>query len=97
MAVVEATAGPGAIAFGVPFVVDSTAPRARILPGKGLKVSVSEPSVLTFLIDGQALRREAKRAGAIRIPWAGPATRVRVVAWDAAGNSSGAVVRVRRG
>jgi hypothetical protein len=96
-AVVEATAGPGAIAFGVPFVVDATAPRVRILPGKGLRVSVSEPSVLTFVIDGQALRREVKRAGVIRIPWAGPAARVRVVAWDAAGNSSGPVVRVRRG
>ena len=41
--------------------------------------------------------REVKRAGVIRIPWAGPAARVRVVAWDAAGNSSGPVVRVRRG
>ena len=96
-AVVEATAGPGAIAFGVPFVVDSTAPRLRILPEAGLKVSVSEPSVLTFVIDGQALRREVKRVGVVRIPWAGPAARVRVVAWDAAGNSSGPVVRVRRG
>jgi hypothetical protein len=53
--------------------------------------------VLTFVIDGQALRREVKRAGVVRIPWAGPAARVRVVAWDAAGNSSGPVVRVRRG
>ncbi|HKX47263.1 MAG TPA: N-acetylmuramoyl-L-alanine amidase [Gaiellaceae bacterium] len=96
-AVVEATAGPGAIAFGVPFVVDSTPPRVRILPGKGLRVRVSEPSVLTFVIDGQGLRREVKRGGVIRIPWAGPAARVRVVAWDAAGNSSGPVVRVRRG
>ncbi len=96
-AVVEATAGPGAIAFGVPFVADSTPPRVRILPEAGLKVRVSEPSVLTFVIDGQRLRREVRRAGVIRIPWAGPAARVRVVAWDAAGNSSGPVVRVRRG
>ena len=41
--------------------------------------------MLTFVIDGQALRREVKRAGVVRIPWAGPAARVRVVAWDAAG------------
>ena len=60
-------------------------------------MSVSEPSVLTFVIDGKALRREVRRAGVVRIPWGGPATRVRVVAWDAAGNSSGPVVRVRRG
>ena len=96
-AVVEATAGPGTIAFAVPFVVDSTPPRVRVLPGKGLTVQVSEPAVLTFVIDGQALRREVTRAGVIRIPWAGPAARVRVVAWDAAGNSSGPAVRVRRG
>ena len=96
-AVVEATAGPGAISFGVPFAVDSTAPRVRILAGAGLRVNVNEPSVLTLVIDGQALRREVKRAGVIRIPWAGPAVRVRVVAWDAAGNSSGPAVRVRRG
>ena len=95
-AVVEATAGPGAIAFGVPFGADSTVPRVRILAGAPLRVSVSEPSVLTFVIDGQALRREVKRAGVIRIPWSGPATRVRVVAWDAAGNSSGPVLRITR-
>jgi flagellar hook assembly protein FlgD len=95
-AVVEATGGVGAISYGVSFLSDTTAPRIRILPGTGLKVDVSEPAVLTFVIDGQALRREVKRSGAVRIPWAGPATRVRVVAWDAAGNASGPVVRIRR-
>jgi N-acetylmuramoyl-L-alanine amidase len=95
-AVVEASGTLGAISFGVPFLADSTAPRVRILPDKGLKVSVSEPSVLTFVIDGRALRHEVKRPGIVRIPGAGPATRVRVVAWDAAGNSSGPAVRIRR-
>ena len=95
-AVVEASSEVGAISFGVPFVADSTPPRIRILPGAGLKISVSEPSVLTLVIDGQAVRREVKRAGVVRIPWAGPAARVRVVAWDAAGNSSGPAVRIRR-
>ena len=96
-AVVEASrwkSGRSRSAF--PFLADSTAPRVRILPGEGLKVDVSEPSVLTFVIDGQALRREVKRSGVVRIPWAGPATRVRVVAWDAAGNASGPAVRIRR-
>jgi hypothetical protein len=37
-----------------------------------------------------------KRSGVVRIPWAGPASRVRVVAWDAAGNASVPVVRIRR-
>jgi hypothetical protein len=96
-AVVEATTAGGAVSFGVPFVSDTTAPRVRILPGKRLTVDVSEPAVLTFVIDGRSLRREVTRAGPVRIPWSGPARRVRVVAWDAAGNSSGPVLRVRRG
>jgi hypothetical protein len=95
-AVVEATGGVGAISYGVPFLSDSTAPRVRILPGTGLRVDVSEPAMLTLVIDGQALRREVKRSGVVRIPWAGPASRVRVVAWDAAGNASVPVVRIRR-
>jgi hypothetical protein len=95
-AVVEAAGATGAISYGVPFVSDTVAPRVRILPGKGLRVQVSEPSVLTFVIDGRALRREVKKAGTVRIPWTGPAAKVRVVAWDVAGNASGPVVRVPR-
>ena len=87
---------PDPISFGVPFASDTVTPRVRILPSKGLRVEVSEPVMLTFVIDGQALRREVKKAGIVRIPWAGPAARVRVVAWDAAGNASGPVVRLRR-
>ena len=68
-----------------------------IVPGKKLTVDVSEPAVLTFVIDGRSLRREVMKAGQVRIPWNGPATRVRVVAWDAAGNASVPTVRVRQG
>ena len=50
----------GDVSYGVPFVSDTVAPRVRILPGKGLKVEVSEPSMLTFVIDGQALRARSK-------------------------------------
>jgi N-acetylmuramoyl-L-alanine amidase-like protein len=96
-AVVEATGATGAISYGVPFASDTVAPRVRILPGKGLRVQVSEPSLLTFVIDGRALRREVTKAGTVRIPWSGSAAKVRVVAWDAAGNVSGPVVRVRGG
>jgi hypothetical protein len=52
--------------------------------------------MLTLVIDGQSLKREVKRAGVVRVPWSGPATRVRVVAWDAAGNTSGPTVRIQR-
>lgn len=96
-AVVEAATATGTISFGVPFVSDATAPRVRILPGRGLRVEVSEPSVLTLRIDGEAIKREVREAGIVRIPWPGPATRVRVVAWDAAGNASVPVRRLSRG
>src|SRR4249919_320016 len=95
-AVVEAEDGAGAISYGVPFVSDTVAPRVRILPGKGLRVEVSEPSLLTFVIDGRSLRRQVARAGVVRIPWSGVPASVRVVGWDAAGNASGPVVRLRR-
>ena len=94
-AVVEAIGAAGAIAYGVPFLADSTAPRVRILPGSPLRMDVSEPAVLTLVIDGRSLKREVKREGVVRIPWT-VAMRVRVVAWDAAGNSSSPIVRIRR-
>jgi hypothetical protein len=96
-AVVEVASATGVISYGVPLVLDTVAPRVRILPGRGLRVQVSEPSLLTFVIDGRALRRQVTKAGAVRIPWSGPAAKVRVVAWDAAGNVSGPVLRIRSG
>jgi hypothetical protein len=93
---VETTDPVGTVSFAVPFASDTVAPRVRILPGKPLRVSVSEPATLTVRIDGVPLRREVKKAGAVRIPWSGPASRVRVVAWDPAGNASGPAVRMTR-
>jgi hypothetical protein len=95
-AIVDVDDGVGAISYGVPFVSDTVAPRVRILPGPKLRVEVSEPAVLTLRIDGRVLRREVERAGVVRIPWKGVARRVRVVAWDAAGNASRPVVRISR-
>jgi hypothetical protein len=94
--VVEASDAVGTISFGVPFASDTVSPRVRILSVRPLRVEVSEPAVLTLLVDGVPVRREVKRAGIVRIPSASPVARVRVVAWDAAGNSSGPVVRVTR-
>ena len=93
---VEATSEVGTISFGVPFASDTAAPRVRILPGRGVRVEVSEPSTLTLVIDGRALKREVAKPGTVRIPWSGPARRVRVVAWDGAGNVSTPAVRLLR-
>ena len=95
-AVVDVTDAVGTVSLAMPFVSDTTAPVVRILPGSPLQIAVSEPAVLTMLIDGRALRREVEKAGTVRIPWSGPAKRVRVVAWDAAGNKSSPVLRVAK-
>jgi flagellar hook assembly protein FlgD len=96
-AVVEASdAVIGSISVGIPFTSDTTPPSVRILPGRALRVQVSEPGVLTLRIDGAIRQREVKRAGIVRIHWDGAARRVRVVAQDAAGNVSLPAVRVRR-
>ena len=87
----------GVISYGVPFVSDTVAPRVRILPGKAA-ARRGERARAAHVRDrrpGAATR--GREGGDVRIPWAGPAAKVRVVAWDAAGNASGPVVRVRRG
>jgi hypothetical protein len=86
----------GAVSVTVPFVADSTAPRARFLPTRGIRLEVSEPGRLFLRIDGARVEREVRRAGIVRVPWDGGAKRVRVVAEDAAGNRSAPVLRARR-
>jgi N-acetylmuramoyl-L-alanine amidase-like protein len=93
-AIVEVTDGIGTVSFGVPFATDTVAPRARILPGRRLRIAVSEPALLRIWINGEPLRRDVKRAGTVLIRWSEPVRRARVVAWDAAGNAS--LVAVRR-
>ena len=87
-AVVEATDAVGTAAFAIPFVSDTVAPRIRILPGRRLRVEVSEAAVLRVYVNGQPLRREVKAAGTVLIRWPEPVVRARVVARDAAGNVS---------
>jgi N-acetylmuramoyl-L-alanine amidase len=95
--VLEATdPAVGAVSASVPFTADSTVPRVRFLPARGIRLEVSEPGRLLLRIDGARLEREVKKAGVVRVPWNGAAKRVRVVAEDAAGNRSKAAVRVRR-
>ncbi|MGH3133357.1 MAG: hypothetical protein ACRDNY_06385, partial [Gaiellaceae bacterium] len=95
-AVIEARDAIGTISVAVPFASDTTPPRVRILRGRPLRIQLSEPAALTLRIDGAIRRREARNAGIVRIPWRGRAARVRVVAVDAAGNSSAPIVRVTR-
>jgi hypothetical protein len=95
-AIVEVDDGVGTISYRVSFGSDTTPPRIRVLPGPAVRLEVSEPVALALRIDGRPLRHDVKRAGAVRIPWSGSARRVRIVGWDAAGNTSGPVVRIAR-
>jgi hypothetical protein len=92
-AVVEATDPVGLSSFRLPFASDTRAPVVRVLKGRPLRVWLSEPATLTMRVDGVSLRQEARRAGEIRVAWRGPASTVRVVAWDAAGNVSRPALR----
>jgi len=95
-AVVEATdALVGAVSTAVPFASDTTAPRVRFLPSRGVRLEVSEPGRLFLRIDGARVEREVKKAGVVRVAWDGDARRVRVVAEDAAGNRSKPLLRAR--
>ena len=90
---VDATDAVGTSSLDLPFASDTHAPTVQILPGKPLRVRVSEPALLTLRVNGHALSVRVAAAGVVRVPWTGPAGRIRVVAWDAAGNVSRPVLR----
>jgi hypothetical protein len=89
-AAVEATDPLGTSSLSLPFVSDTRAPVVRFLPGSRLRVWVSEPATLVLRIAGRSSRLVASAPGSVAIP-AARGARVRVVAWDAAGNASAAI------
>ena len=92
-AVVEATDAVATSSASLTFASDTRAPAVRILKGRPLRVWVSKPATLTLRVDGASLKQFAAGAGVVRIRWSGPASHVRVVAWDDAGNVSRPVSR----
>jgi hypothetical protein len=90
---VDATDAITTSALSVPFTSDTRPPLVRVLRGAPLRVFVTEPALLRLRVNGTSLSVRATRAGVVRVPWEGPAARVRVVAWDAAGNVSRPVIR----
>jgi hypothetical protein len=89
---VEVTDGNGTVAYAVPFSSDTTPPRPRLLSGRSLRIAVDEPALLKVWVNGTQVKREARRAGIVLVRWNERVRRVRVVAWDTAGNVSNAVV-----
>jgi flagellar hook assembly protein FlgD len=87
-AVVEATDAVTTSVASLPFASDTRVPVVRILRGRPLRVWVSKPATLTLRVDGTPLTQIAPAPGVVRVHWQGPASHVRVVAWDSAGNVS---------
>jgi len=95
-AVVEARDAVGATTFAATFVADTTAPRVQVLPARRLLVRVSEPATLRLRLDGATVRREVRKPGVVWIRGAQRTKRLRVLAWDEAGNRAPEVRLVRR-
>jgi N-acetylmuramoyl-L-alanine amidase len=89
-AVVEATESLGTSSLSLPFASDTRAPLVRFLPGRRVRVNVSEPATLVLRVAGIPRTLRVSAAGNVVLP-ARPGQRVRVVAWDAAGNASAPV------
>ncbi len=92
-ALVEVTDAVATSAVSLPFASDTHAPVVRILQGRPLRVWVSKPATLTLRVDGTPLEQVVRVPGIVRVRWHGPASHVRVVAWDNAGNVSRPVAR----
>jgi hypothetical protein len=92
VAAVDVTDAVTTSSVSLPFVSDTRAPTVRVLPSRPLRISVSEPAVLTVRGGGRTVKVRAAAAGTVRILGLGAAA-VRVVAWDAAGNASKPVRR----
>ncbi len=87
-AVLEATDPIATSSLAVPFATDTARPSVKILQRTPLTLRLSEPGTLKLRVGGRTLTREATAAGTVKfggIPRLGV---LRVVAWDAAGNSS---------
>ena len=89
-AVVEASEPLGTSLLSLPFVSDTRAPLVQFLSGHRVRVRVSEPATLVLRIGGRPSSLSVARAGIVALP-ATPGQRVRIVAWDAAGNASAPV------
>ena len=71
-------------------VVDTRAPRLRLLSFRRLDFWLSEPATVTLHVNGRRIVK-LERAGRFHVPFTGRVRRVRAVAVDAAANESRAV------
>jgi hypothetical protein len=87
-AVLEATDTVATSTVALPFSSDTRRPDVRIVQRSPLRVWVSEPARLTLRFGTRTRVWDVRAAGAVRVPNVPRLGIARVVAWDAAGNSS---------
>jgi hypothetical protein len=87
----------GTVTQRIPFVVDSTAPRLRLVSVRPLRLQVSEPGEVVVVADGRRQVVPAPRPGVYAVPGVAAPRRVRAVAWDTSGNASRPAVHPARG
>lgn len=86
--VVDARDEVGGISVSIPVVVDTRAPRLRVVPGRRLGLEVSEAARVRLRIDGVSTVLDVQGPGIVRLPAGNPPRRLRASAHDSAGNSS---------
>jgi uncharacterized protein YfaP (DUF2135 family) len=75
----------------VPISVDTTAPVLTLLDPKQLRFQLSEPALVSLLVNGTDRVQRPEPKGSFAIPWLGPVTSVSAEAQDAGGNVSAVV------
>ncbi len=85
-AVLTATNSIGMVTYTLPFRIDTTPPRLRVISFRRLRFTVNETAVIQLTVNGRRIVRTV-RAGAFSFHFAGVRT-VRISARDAAGNVS---------
>jgi hypothetical protein len=91
----EAELSISGFAQRIPFRSDSTRPRLRVLRLRPARLWVSEPAEVFLTVDGNRRRVRRERAGGFALPGPRPRRVLRVVARDAAGNTSKPLVEKR--
>jgi hypothetical protein len=81
----------GSVRQTIPITIDDTPPALALVDRSTLAFTLSEPAIVTLLVNGQSSVAIGEPAGRFTIPFAGPVTSVVARAQDFAGNSSATV------
>lgn len=95
VAAVEAFDGSATARIDVPFAVDTTPPRLRLVLSAPLRLAVSEAATVRVRLDGVVRRMRVERPATVTVVGVGAWRSLAVDAWDAGGNAA-PTLRARR-